>query len=574
MSYLAPVDEMRFLLKDLFKIGYKPYGEKNIGLDEETIDSILEEASKLSEKVLAPINRDGDLYPASFEKGKVVLPSSFLNAYNAIAEGGWIGISGNPKYGGLGLPLVMTTCVNEMLSSGCVSLALNPLMTQGQIEALEHHGSEKIKKLFLPKLNSGEWSGTMNLTEPQAGSDVGALNSKAIMKTDGYYRVTGQKIYISWGDHSLSSNICHLVLARLPNSPRGTKGISLFLVPKYLPDDSGNLIHENNVSTISLENKMGLHGSPTAILEYDDAKAWLIGDENKGMEAMFTMMNNARLGVAVQGLSQSELATQKAIEYSKKRKQGRNLKSFQNGSTPIINHADVRRNLLVMQSLTFVSRALCFDVAISNDLAKINNDPYLHKKVGFLIPIAKVFCTDMGCRVTDLCIQIHGGLGYIEDSGVSQLYRDVRITAIYEGTNGIQAMDLVGRKLGSDGKVAYNILKEIINNEKLIKNTFPNLAKEVAIARRNVMKALDWMISQNDLNQRFCGASSFLNAFALLLGANYMLKAVLVSNDLKRIELAEFFINQLLPFANVEASVSCKGSNHIYGTSDLLKDNS
>ena len=572
MSYSAPIGEMKFLLKDLFDIGKKYEIKKNIDLDDNTIDSILEEVSKLAEDIISPMNRDGDLYPAILKNGKVVLPKSFSRAYNAIAEGGWIGISGKAKYGGLGLPLIITTCVNEIFSSSCLSLALNPLMTQGQIDALEQHGSEEIKKIFLPKLNSGEWSGTMNLTEPHAGSDVGALSSKARKVSDGTYRITGQKIYVSWGDHCLSSNICHLVLARLTGSPEGTKGISLFLVPKYLPDNSGNILSENNVVTISLEQKMGLHGSPTAVLEYNNAKAWLIGEENRGMGAMFTMMNNARLGVGVQGLSQSELAVQKAFDYASQRKQGRNLSSPQEGRTEIINHADVRRNLLMMKSLTFVSRSLCFDAAISSDLAKINNDMELHERVSFLTPIAKAFCTDVGCKVADLCIQLHGGIGYIEDAGISQLYRDVRITAIYEGTNGIQAMDLVGRKLGSDGHVGYKIMKEIIDSENLAASIYPELVEQVLKTRENVTKALDWMVSQNDLNERFSGAGLFLNAFALLLGANYVLKSILVSKDRRRKELADFYIFQILPYASVEASLSCQGSNHFFGATGIFSD--
>ncbi|MDG2354590.1 MAG: acyl-CoA dehydrogenase family protein [Paracoccaceae bacterium] len=572
MSYLAPTDEMKFLLRDLFSICDKSDSGKNLNFDDETVDSILDEVSRLTEHVISPINRDGDLNPAIFEGGKVTLPPSFSMAYDAIAKGGWVGISGQPKYGGLGLPMVLTTCVNEILSSGCLSLGLNPLMTQGQIAALENHASEEIKKLFLPRLNSGEWSGTMNLTEPQAGSDVGALSSKAKPGGDGLYRITGQKIYISWGDHCLSSNICHLVLARLSGSSEGTKGISLFLVPKYIPNNSGEPMSQNNVKTISLEKKMGLHGSPTAVLEYDNAKAWLIGQENKGMAAMFTMMNNARLGVAVQGLSQSELATQKAFNYAKERKQGKNLKFFEHGSTVIINHADVRRNLLIMKSLTFVSRALCFDAAISSDLAKFNNDSDFSQRASFLTPIAKVFCTDAGCRVTDLCLQVHGGLGYIEASGISQLYRDVRVTAIYEGTNGIQAMDLVGRKLGADGNIAYSIIKEIMINENMAVDRFPELVELVSMVRKNVTKSLDWMISQDDLNERFSGAGSFLSAFALLLGANYMLRSILVSNDVKKKELAEFFICQILPSASVEASISCQGSNQLYQSPGIFTE--
>tara|TARA_Y200000002_G_C22654267_1_gene652757 strand:- start:522 stop:1856 length:1335 start_codon:yes stop_codon:yes gene_type:complete len=443
-------------------------------------------------------------------------------------------------------------------------------MTQGQIDALESHANEDIKKIFLPKLNSGEWSGTMNLTEPQAGSDVGALRSVANKDKDGTYKVTGQKIYISWGDHSLSSNICHLLLARLPNSPKGTKGISLFLVPKYIPDNRGNLTGRNFINTVSLEHKMGLHGSPTAVLEYQNAKGWLVGEENKGMMAMFTMMNNARLGVAVQGLSQSELATQKAIEFAKNRHQGRNLNNTKDHSTPIINHADVRRNLLIMKSLTFISRALCFDTALTIDLSKKTNDSFLKRKASFLTPIAKSFCTEMGSKVADMAIQVHGGMGYIEETGISQVYRDVRVTSIYEGTNGIQAMDFVGRKLGSSGDVAYSILQEIEENEEAIKYTQPKVAHSIENARVSLNKAIDWMISQNDLNDRYSGADPFLRAFALMLGANYMVKTLLITEKEDKNELAHFYIKNLLPFCSIESSISTLGSDNLYASENSI----
>ena len=562
--YKAPITEIKFLIKDLFKINELFKDQETSFFDEETLDGILEEVKKLSENLISPINRDGDIKPAILKDGKVILPNSFFKAYKSIAEGGWIGISGDTKYGGLGLPLIVTTCVNELLSSSCLSLALNPLMTQGQIDALETHANEDIKNIFLPKLNSGEWSGTMNLTEPQAGSDVGALRTIAKKNKDGTYKITGQKIYISWGDHSLSSNICHLLLARLPNSPKGTKGISLFLVPKYIPDSRGNLKRKNNVYTISLEHKMGLHGSPTAVLEYQNAKAWLIGQENKGMMAMFTMMNNARLGVAVQGLSQSELATQKAIGFAQNRRQGRNLNNVEDVSTPIINHADVRRNLLIMKSLTFISRALCFDTALTIDLSKITNDPFLERKASFLTPIAKSFCTEMGSKIADLAIQIHGGMGYIEETGISQVYRDARVTSIYEGTNGIQAMDFVGRKLGSNGDVAYSILHEIEKNEQAVRHTDPSVAKSIEKARISLNNAIDWMISQNDLNDRYSGADPFLRAFALMLGGNYMIKTMLITEQEDKKELAHFYIKNLLPFCSIESSISTFGANNLY----------
>ena len=568
--YNAPIKEIKFLLKDLFQIEKLFKDTKYESLDEDTLDGILDEVRKLSEKLISPINRDADTKPAFLKNKKVILPESFNEAYKSIAEGGWVGISGDVKYGGLGLPLIVTTCVNELLSSACLSLALNPLMTQGQIDALESHANEDIKNIFLPKLNSGEWSGTMNLTEPQAGSDVGALKTLALKDNDGTYKITGQKIYISWGDHSLSSNICHLVLARLPDSPKGTKGISLFLVPKYIPDSTGNLIGKNNINTISLEHKMGLHGSPTAVLEYQNSKAWLIGQENRGMMAMFTMMNNARLGVAVQGLSQSELATQKSIEFAKNRKQGRNLNNAKDISTPIINHADVRRNLLIMKSLTFISRALCFDTALAIDLSKITNDPFLERKASFLTPIAKSFCTEMGSKIADLAIQIHGGMGYIEETGISQIYRDARVTSIYEGTNGIQAMDFVGRKLGSNGDIAYAILQEIEKNEQFIKTTKPSVAKSIENARISLNNAIDWMISQNDLNDRYSGADPFLRAFALMLGGNYMLKTLLITEQEDKNELAHFYIKNLLPFCSIESSISTLGSNNLYESANSI----
>ncbi len=568
--YKAPISEIKFLLNDLFEINQIFKDKKSIFYDEDTIDGILDQVRKLSENLISSINRDGDKKPAFLKNGEVILPSSFYKAYKSIAEGGWIGISGSTKYGGLGLPLIITTCVNELLSSACLSLALNPLMTQGQIEALENHANEDIKKIFLPKLNSGEWSGTMNLTEPQAGSDVGSLRSIAEIDKDNTYKITGQKIYISWGDHSLSSNICHLLLARLPKSPKGIKGISLFLVPKYIPDNKGNLIEKNSINTISLEHKMGLHGSPTAILEYQNAKAWLIGEENNGMKAMFTMMNNARLGVAVQGLSQSELATQKSIEFAKNRHQGRNLNNPEDTFTSIINHADVRRNLLIMKSMTFISRALCFDTAITIDLSKTKNDSFLKRKASFLTPISKSFCTEMGSKIADLAIQIHGGMGYIEETGISQIYRDVRVTSIYEGTNGIQAMDFVGRKLGSNGDVAYSILEEVKKNEEAIVSKHPEVAKKIKHARISLKKALDWMISKNDLNDRYSGADPFLRAFALIIGANYMIKTLLITDQDEKIELAYFFLKNLLPFCSIESSISMLGADNLYENANSI----
>ena len=452
MSYIAPIDETKFWLYEILEaqrlFSISNYHE----VKREDFDLILSEAAKITSESIFPLNQKSDQIPAKLENGICRTTPGFANAYELLIQGGWSGISGDKTYGGMGLPSTITSCFNEYFGSACLSFSLLFLMSQGQIDALENHADEHIKNIFLPKLNSGEWTGTMNLTEPQAGSDVGALTTKAQKNIDGSYAITGQKIYISWGEHDLSSNICHLVLARLPNSPKGSKGISLFIVPKYTQNEKGEWLVENNVKAISLEKKMGMHGSPTAVIEYRQSQGWLVGDENSGLKAMFTMMNNARLGVGIEGLSQSELATQKALEFAKTRKQG--YAKIDNGKGVILDHPDVRRMLITMKALTSAVRALCLDAALSLDLSKSNDEKVAKKenaRASFLIPIAKAFSTDIGCRVADIGIQVHGGMGYVEETGVAQILRDVRVTAIYEGTNGIQAIDLIGRKLSDNG---------------------------------------------------------------------------------------------------------------------------
>ena len=366
MNYQVPLSDMKFMLENV--VDYNNLSSTNHFEDTslETTSAILNEAAKLAEEVLSPLQRVGDLNPAILENGVVRTSPGFSDGYKAVAEGGWIGVAANPKYGGMGLPLTIQTCVNEMMNGACLSLSLNPLMSQGQIEALEHHANDDIKSLYLPKLISGEWSGTMNLTEPQAGSDGGALTSKAFDKGDGSYSISGQKIYISWGDNDFTKNVCHLVLARLPDSAPGTKGISLFIVPKYIPNYDGSLGIRNNLRVISLEHKVGLHGSPTAVMEYDKAKGWLIGEENQGMKAMFTMMNNARLGVGGEGLGVAEAALQKAVKFASQRIQG---KSPTNQTGSIIDYADVRRMLLTMKSKTYAARAICLATAVAIDMS-------------------------------------------------------------------------------------------------------------------------------------------------------------------------------------------------------------
>ncbi|MEM8789847.1 MAG: acyl-CoA dehydrogenase [Pseudomonadota bacterium] len=547
MTYHAPVREMQFYLSTVLGADRLAETDRFAEATAEMSEAILAEAAKLSQDVLAPINRAGDEHPARLENGVVRTSPGYADAYRAIAEGGWVGITGDPEHGGMGLPQTLATCVNEMMASACLSLSLNPLMSQGQIEALEHHAADALKTLFLPKLNSGEWTGTMNLTEPQAGSDVGALRSKAVANGDGTYAVSGQKIYISWGDHDMADNVCHLVLARLPDAGSGTKGISLFLVPKYLPTDDGKPGVANTLKVISLEHKMGLHGSPTAVMEYDGATGWLVGPPQGGMAAMFTMMNNARLGVGVQGLSQAEAAYQKALAYALERKQGR--VPVEGGTGTIADHADVRRMLMTMKTLTAMVRAICLDCAFSLDMARAAAEAdraAWADRGAFLTPIAKAFGTDTGCEVAELGVQVHGGMGFIEETGAAQFYRDVRVTAIYEGTNGIQAMDLVGRKLMDGGAAARALFAEI---EATIAaaGDHPDIAEGLSTALGALQATLETLLAAGDMNDRFAGAAPFLRACGLTLGGHYLLKAALAEGDADRLALARFASRQLLP---------------------------
>lgn len=558
MAYRAPVSEISFLLANVLdgaRLGQTSlFAEATL----DTATAIFDEAAKVAEGVIAPLNRVGDEEGATLENGMVRCSPGFKEAYQALAAGGWVGMNGPESYGGMGMPMAVTAAVNEMISSACLSLALNPLMTQGQIEALEHHASEELKNIYLEKLVSGQWTGTMNLTEPQAGSDVGALATKAVDNGDGSYSITGQKIFISWGDHDVAENIVHLVLARLPDGVAGTKGISLFVVPKFIPDENGNPGVANSLRAVSLEHKMGLHGSPTAVMAYEGATGWMVGAENGGMAAMFTMMNNARLGVGIQGLSQAEAAFQQALEYAHERKQGRTPVA---GVDTIIGHADVRRNLMTMKALTSIARAICLDCAISLDLARANSDEAQAARAAFLTPIAKAFGTDTGCEVAELGVQVHGGMGYIEETGAAQFYRDVRVTAIYEGTNGIQAMDMVGRKLKDGGKAAFALIAEIGLTAAMAEDRHPGLAAFLHAAENSLTAATHWMLNAQT-NARFAGAAPYLRAFALTLGGHYLLKGAMA--DETRLPLANFFIRQLMQMVDPLCSAAREGDTPLY----------
>jgi len=545
MPYHAPVSDYRFLLDHVVGFARLRDTERFAEVTADVTDAILTEAARLADEVLSPLQREGDLHPARLENGVVRTSPGFADAYRAIAEGGWVGMSADPEHGGMGLPQTLAVAVNEMMSGACLALQLNPLMSQGQIEALEHHASDELKALYLPKLISGEWCATMNLTEPQAGSDVGALRSKAVPNGDGTYAISGQKIYISWADNDFSENVCHLVLARLPDGVPGTKGISLFMVPKHIPDAQGKPGAANGLRVVSLEHKLGLHGSPTAVMEYDGATGWLVGREHGGMAAMFTMMNNARLGVGVQGVGVAEGAYQHALAYALDRKQGRT--PVEGGTGAIVDHADVRRMLLAMKAQTAAARAITFDCAMAIDLARATGAADWAARAALLTPIAKAFGTDTGIEVANLGVQVHGGMGFIEETGAAQFARDVRVTAIYEGTNGIQAMDLVARKMMDGGEAAFALIAEIEAAARTADAALADIAVPVAEAAGALRRATEALVAA-ELNDRFAGAAAYLRAFALVLGGHYHLAAARAEGGAgDRTALARFFVHRLLP---------------------------
>ena len=545
MTYRAPVEDYNFLLEHVVGLEAVRGTPRFSDATADVTRAVLTEAGKMCEQVLAPLQRNGDLHPARLENGVVRASPGFDKGYAAIAQGGWVGITADPDYGGMGLPMALGIAVNEMMSAACLSLQLAPMLTQGQIEALEHHASDAIKALYLPKLTSGEWTGTMNLTEPQAGSDVGALTTKATDNGDGTFSVTGQKIYISWGDHDLGGNVCHLVLARLPDAPAGVRGISLFLVPKLLPDAEGNTGARNGVSVVSLEHKMGLHGSPTCVMQYDGATGWMVGAQNGGMAAMFTMMNNARLSVGGQGIGVADAAYQHALAYAQDRKQGKTTAPAVKDT--ILGHADVRRMLTTMKADVFAARAIAVSNAVAIDMSHATGDKAWTARAALLTPISKAFGTDTGIAVADMGLQVHGGMGFVEETGAAQFCRDVRVTAIYEGTNGIQAMDLVARKMMDGGEAAMALLDEIEEDVEAAKQVFPRLAADVWHATESMREATEWLVAQTDLQDRFAGAVPYLHAFARILGAHLHLKAAVAERGGAREKLARFYIQRMLP---------------------------
>ncbi|HMM08130.1 MAG TPA: acyl-CoA dehydrogenase [Paracoccus solventivorans] len=535
MAYRAPVEDIAFILDSVVPLAGIAATERFVEATPETVSAILTEAGRLATEVLAPLNRNGDLTPARLENGAVRSSPGFDTGFAALAEGGWIGLSADPEYGGAGLPQTLNVAVAEMFAGACLSLQLNPLLTQGQIEALQHHASDELRALYLPKLISGEWNGTMNLTEPQAGSDVGALTTRAERADDGTYRITGQKIFITWGDSDVNENTCHAVLARLPDGGKGTRGISLFMVPKYLPDENGKPGVANSLKVVSLEHKMGIHGSPTCVMSYEGAKGWLIGQEHRGMAAMFTMMNAARLAVGMQGVAVAEAALQQAAAYAAERAQ----------MGAIITHPDVRRMLAVSRAEVFAARAIALACAQALDLAAATGEDLWTARAAFLTPIAKAYGTDVGCRVADTGVQVHGGMGFIEETGAAQYLRDVRITPIYEGTNGIQAIDLVLRKMMDGGEMAFALIDEVLAGADAAQDALPDLAAPVREAAQALRAATESLLASSQPD-RLAGATPFLAAFARVLGAHFHLIAAQKGAGARE-ALARIYVTRILP---------------------------
>src|SRR5689334_19066294 len=518
--YKAPVDDALFLLNDVFHLDH--YGNLPGFSDAspDVVEAVLREAAKFSEEVLTPLNRVGDKEGCKRAgDGSVTTPTGFKDAYKQIVEGGWIGISVPPEFGGQGLPATLTEIVNEFFCSANMAFAMYPGLTQGAIAALLAHASQELKEKYLPKMVEGLWTGTMNLTEPHCGTDLGLLRSKAVKQPDGSYKISGTKIFISAGEHDLSENVIHLVLARIEGAPAGTKGISLFVVPKIMVKDDGSLGSRNPVTCGSIEEKMGIHGNSTCVMNYDGAVGWLIGEENRGLNAMFTMMNEARLGVGVQGLALSEVAYQNAAVYAKERLQGRSISGVKypdKPADPIIVHPDVRRALMSIRAFNEAARALVLWTALKSDVAHRSEDEKERKSaddhMGLLTPVIKGVLTDNGFASAVMAQQMYGGHGYIAEHGMEQFVRDARIAQIYEGANGIQALDLVGRKLGKDGGRAimafFNevqaYLKDRGNNDAL-----KVYLKPLGVSLAHLQEASMWFMQNAMAKPDNAGAGSY-----------------------------------------------------------------
>jgi len=558
--YRAPVDEIAFTIKHIAKIAAVvdagTFGE----FSDDLLDAILSEAGKFANGEIAPLYKCGDQEGASWMNAVVTTPMGWKELYGRWREAGWNSVTGPQDFGGQGLPTTLGMALMEMWSSGSIAFCLGPMLTMGAVEAVSKHGSEALKATYMEKLVSGEWMGTMNLTEPQAGSDLAALRARAERVGDGTYRIFGQKIFITFGEHDFTRNICHLVLARLPDAPAGTRGISLFLVPKFIPNADGTLGHRNDVFCASIEHKLGIHGSPTCTMIYGDgftkeqapgAIGWLVGEENKGLACMFTMMNNARLSVGIQGVGVAEAAFQHALAYANERRQGKASGYEGTGMAPIVYHPDVQRNLLTMKSLTQSARAICYACAVALDLADASEGEqakYWQERANLLTPVAKAFATEIGVDVASMGVQVHGGMGYIEEAGAASFLRDSYIAPIYEGTNGIQAIDLVTRKLSqSGGKCLEGYIAELRETVETLREL--NSA-DLRLTSERLTQALDDLESATEHltavqgNAALAGATPYLRLFGLAAGGCYLARGAIA--DATRIPLCRFFAENLI----------------------------
>lgn len=596
-EYQAPLKDIRFTLSQICDLDGVLALPKFEDYDSDTINAVLEEAGRLAGGVLAPLNRQGDEQGATLLNGVVTTPDGFRDAYGAFQTGGWNGIQHDPNHDGMGLPLVIGNACAELWNSANMGFALCPMLTQGAIEAIAAHGSDELKDTYLDKLVTGAWTGTMNLTEPQAGSDVGALRSKAEPAANGTWRIKGQKIFITYGEHDYTDNIIHLVLARTPGSPEGTRGISLFVVPKFLVNPDGSLGQRNDLRCINLEEKLGIHASPTAVMSFGDnegAVGYMLGEENKGMRCMFTMMNSARLNVGIEGLGIAEGAYQHAVAYALERRQGKAIGATEPGSSAIVEHADVRRMLMTMKSQIDAMRGLCYVNGQALDLARNHSDEDQRAWYGqlaeLLTPLSKAWCTDVGVEVASLGVQIHGGMGFIEETGAAQYYRDARIAPIYEGTNGIQALDLVMRKLTMEGG---SVVNRYIGEMRELDSALAAGGDAFAKTRANLKAGLDsleeasrWLLEAmaQDPNAVAAGATPYLRMFAMTVGAYLIAKGALAAAAMMseadadgpflsgRIATARFYCEQLLPQAAALLPAITAGSEPLYalGTEQLV----
>ena len=579
-NYTAPVEDMMFLFDKLRNNKNYNEIEKYKEVNSELVKDILVEAAKINENLILPLAKSGDENPSVLENGVVRTPPGYKEAYTKYIEDGWTSLSCDPKYGGQGMPKTVSAFFDEMLSSASLSFKLYSELSIGAYNCIKHHATDVIKDKYLPKIVEGKWSGTMCLTEPVCGTDLGLLKTKAEEQPDGTYKISGQKIFITSGDQDLTENIIHLVIARATDSPAGTKGISLFLVPKFIVNEDSSIGSRNGVSTGSIESKMGIKGSATCVLNFDDATGYMIGPKNKGLSSMFTMMNLERIVVGIQGLGISEIAYQNSLSYAQERKQGKtNYSKSENGADYIIEHADIRKSLLNMKSIIEGERALCFWLSQQTEVSLYHPDEKVKQEasdlVSLMTPVVKTMFTDMGMEITSDAMQIHGGYGYTKDQGIEQLYRDNRITPIYEGTNSVQAADLVFRKLVNKNGDIINKYLELIKNDCNIENEkLKPFIKELKIHLEILSKFTTWIKekTQDSKDDASAACNDYLKALGFVSIAHAWIKVLEVSfkdyeqnksfyND--KIQTANFYFKRVLPRAESHFKTATSGSDYI-----------